>query len=118
MIEITLNHPPRILHPNSRPHHMALARNKKKYRRDCFFVAKTVPAPVFQDGPIEITLVWHPKTKNAIDEDGAIASMKAGLDGVAESWGVDDSRFRLRFELAAPVKNGSVILRATQKSQA
>lgn len=37
-----------------------------------------------------------------------LASIKAGLDGIAQAWGVDDSRFRLTLQIGEVVKNGTI----------
>lgn len=108
MIEVTLPHPPRILHPNSRPYWAALYRAKKKYRADCYYLTRAARIPQLGEGDIHITLIWHPKTKNVADEDGCIASFKAGFDGVSDALGVDDSRFRIHFDMSSPVKGGAI----------
>ena len=110
---LTLPFPPAALSPNSRAHRMEKARFAAKYRNDCFFLTKHVMAgrPVTPpDGDIPVKITWHPKTKNLPDMDNAIASMKSGLDGIARALMVDDKRFRLTWELAAPVKGGKVIV--------
>jgi crossover junction endodeoxyribonuclease RusA len=43
--------------------------------------------------------------------DNLLASMKAGLDGLADALGVDDSRWRLLIEMGEPVKGGCVCVK-------
>ena len=110
MVELPL--PPRGLHPNSRLHYQALARLKKAYKHDCWALTKEAGAKAPTEGRIRLHIEWWPRTANAYDQDGAIASMKAGLDGIALALGVDDSRFDLApvFHME-PVKGGRVAVR-------
>jgi len=66
--------------------------------------------PEFPEGKIPLTITFCPPNKSRRDEDNMLASIKAGLDGVAEAWRVDDSRFRLAIEIGDVVKHGAVIL--------
>lgn len=44
-----------------------------------------------------------------MDWDNIVASLKSGLDGIADALGIDDSRFRLAMDLSAdPVTGGRV----------
>lgn len=101
--------PPRTLHPNARVHWAVLAKAKKKHRSDCYLLAKQKRV-VFHTQQIPILIRWHPKTAHSFDADNAIASLKGALDGIAEAWGVDDSRFVLSFEKMPPVKDGKVFI--------
>jgi crossover junction endodeoxyribonuclease RusA len=46
-----------------------------------------------------VGLVFVPPDKRHRDADNMLAAMKAGLDGLADVLGVDDSRWRLAFEV-------------------
>lgn len=111
MIRLVIPFPPRTLHPNSRPHWTARYKASTKYKNDCFYLALTAR---YHDAdpaaPIPIKITWHPKSKIPGDYDGCIANLKAGLDGIAQAWGVNDSRFRLALEFGHPVKGGKVVL--------
>ncbi|WP_026009106.1 hypothetical protein ACNFJ7_02120 [Sphingomonas sp. HT-1] len=104
--------PPRILSPNGRGHHMALHAAKKKARRIGGEAVIAAGRPRFpKDTPLAVTLTFHPKTRTAPDEDNAIASLKAYLDGIATALGVDDKLFRLQRPIMAdPVKGGRVLV--------
>ena len=108
-IELPL--PPRELHPNARPHHMAKARAKKAYREQVFWTAKSANLSVpIGDGDIAIRITVYPKTKHIPDRDNLVAWLKSGLDGLADAMGVNDQRFDARAYIGDPVKGGKVCI--------
>lgn len=110
-MQIVLPWPPKLLSPNRK--------NKrdwrgpwsagKKYKETCFYLAKTIK-PSLSDKDIHLSITFHPKTKHKVDIDNCIASIKAGLDGIAEAWKVNDNRFKLHTAIGKPVKGGSVTI--------
>lgn len=104
--------PPRILSPNGRGHHMAVYKAKKAAKRAGGNAVLAAGRPRFAQGaPLSVTITFHPPTRAVPDEDNAIASLKAYLDGIAAALGVDDRMFRLqRPIMAAPVKGGRVLV--------
>jgi crossover junction endodeoxyribonuclease RusA len=48
-----------------------------------------------KEGPIHLDIEFMPPNKRAHDLDNCLAAMKAGLDGIADAWGVNDQRFTL-----------------------
>jgi hypothetical protein len=44
-----------------------------------------------------------------------LASMKSGLDGVADAAEVDDKHWRLSFDVKDPVPGGAVCVRVTSR---
>lgn len=82
---------------------MALARAKRAYRNDCFMQAKCQGAWIMKNGPKRVLLRFYPRTRNWPDWDNCIASFKAGLDGIKDAIGVDDSLFRIEFEVLKQV---------------
>lgn len=62
------------------------------------------------DAPeLAVCLVFVPPDRRHRDLDNCIASIKAGLDGLADVLGVDDSRWTLRAAIASePVALGAV----------
>lgn len=87
--------PPAILSPNGRPHHMALYRAKKLYKQACWALAKEAHMTAPADSRPLVTMTFVPPTRRNRDADNLVAMMKAGLDGLAEAMGCNDSRFRL-----------------------
>ena len=55
-----------------------------------------------------VGLTFHAPTQRAYDLDNALARCKAGLDGLADVLGVDDSRWQYTIARGAPVKGGAV----------
>ena len=89
---VTLPWPPRELSPNARGHWGAKARAAKKYRAACWALAKEAQL-VAPEGPIHVWLDFIPPSRRHHDVDNCVASMKSGLDGLADALGVNDSRF-------------------------
>lgn len=54
-------------------------------------------------------IIFHPPSARGFDLDNALASIKSGLDGIAESWGVNDKMFRpITIDFGDKVDNGHV----------
>ncbi len=68
--------------------------------------------------PVSIAVTVHPRTRNAIDRDNCVASLKSYADGIADALGVDDRIFDTpSIAFAEPIKGGllTVTLTYTQK---
>lgn len=102
--------PPRGLSPNDRRHRLAVAGKRRQYRADCAW--STIAAGVRRvDAPaLEVRITFHPPDARARDLDNMLASIKSGLDGVADVIGVDDSRWTLVLVAGSPVRHGRVDL--------
>lgn len=90
---IVLPWPPKACSPNSRVHHMKLAKAKAMYKEMCFLMAKEQKLQALV-GSLVISIDFYPPTKRRHDADSALASCKAGIDGIAQAVGIDDSNFR------------------------
>jgi len=101
--KLTLPWPPRTLSPNAREHWAAVANAKKKYRLDAYLLAKQSKWDFPADGPIHLDIEFIPPNKRAHDLDNCLASIKAGLDGLADGWNVNDKRFTLTIRKAERV---------------
>ena len=112
---ITLSWPPRVLHPNARPHWAVKAKAVKAYRQAAGWAAKASGDRVKGDGAVELYIVFYPPNKRKHDLDGCLSAMKAGIDGIADALGVDDSRFTLRIERGAVIKGGEIRIIVTPK---
>ena len=69
-----------------------------------------VIAPV--DGKIPLTITFYPPDKRHRDADNMVASIKAGLDGVADALKVNDRRFLPTFVFSEEIK-GMVTVQLT-----
>jgi crossover junction endodeoxyribonuclease RusA len=86
---LTLPWPHKSLQPNARVHRMQKAKYAKEYRSTCYWLAK-------QAKPIKghLLILFSPPTRQARDLDNCLAALKAGLDGIADAWGINDREFR------------------------
>ena len=105
---ITLPYPPKELSPNAgkKMHHMKKARITKAYRKQIAWeiVASGMPKT------INLHIVFHPRSSTA-DKDNAIASFKAGQDGLADGWGMkSDNDFNVTYAMGKPIKGGKVVI--------
>lgn len=108
--------PSPALSPNGRLHWAKLASAKKAYRARCRAAGApfaAVLAPTLARHPnarLGLVLTFLPPDRRRRDMDNLLASMKAGLDGLADAWGVDDSRWRLAMEMGEPTTGGLVLV--------
>jgi crossover junction endodeoxyribonuclease RusA len=98
--KLALPWPPRALSPNSRNHWAVVSGAKKRYRLACFMLARQTEWVFPEEGPIHLDIEFVPPNKRAHDLDNCLAAIKAGLDGVADAWGVNDKRFALTIHKA------------------
>lgn len=90
---ITLPWPPKELSPNARVHRMVKARQAKVYKQACWALAKMVDVQL-PPGRIHLAITFYPPNRQRRDLDNLLASIKAGIDGVAMAWQIDDELFR------------------------
>ena len=107
---IILPWPPAALSPNARGHWSARARAAKRYRADCWALAKAAKARVDWGGLVALRLNFVPPSSRRRDDDNLVAAFKSGRDGIADALGIDDSRFVTTFMLARgrTIKGGAV----------
>jgi crossover junction endodeoxyribonuclease RusA len=100
---ITLPWPPKELSPNARMHWARLAKAKKAYREACAWSAKQQGAKTIAADKLHLTLTFYAPTKRAFDLDNALSRCKAGLDGLCDVLGVDDSKWSLTIRKAETI---------------
>lgn len=93
MIRVVTPWPPKLLSPNARAHWRKIAPIKRKFKEDCFYIAQQCSTPDFGDSNVQVYIICFP-TSNRFDLDNCAASLKFGLDGIAEAWGINDRIFR------------------------
>ena len=102
---ICLPWPPKELGPNARNHWAVIARAKRIYRTECWAATKEVSNGIALIGnykiPLEVT--FYPPSKRHYDLDNCLASIKAGLDGIADALQVNDHRFALTVSMKEEV---------------
>jgi crossover junction endodeoxyribonuclease RusA len=113
-VNIELPFPAKILWPNGRTRSfMAKHREFQKHKNWAFLAAKAVRPSMehWENGRLQWSATFYPKTRNAIDDDNARASLKAYQDGIAAAMMVDDKLFAApTIHFAEPVKNGRVVI--------
>lgn len=95
--------PSPILSPNARGHWAPKARAASRFRETARLatlgaISDDVRAALADRQSIGYTLAisWERKRRGMLDEDNALASCKAAIDGVAEAIGIDDRRLRVK----------------------
>lgn len=95
--------PPAILSPNARGHWAKLAKAKRVYRRDCTMLAIAAGARMRKwPDNLALRITFRPPTHRRYDLDNALARIKAGLDGIADAIGVDDSGWSIAIAKGEP----------------
>jgi crossover junction endodeoxyribonuclease RusA len=110
MNTVKLPWPPKELSPNSNLHWAKKAKKKKEYRTTCWALAleSKLKAPE-GDGRINMEITFYPPDKRHRDADNMVASMKSGLDGLADALRVNDKRFLPNFKFTDTVMGMVVI---------
>ena len=100
MNAVTFGWPPKELSPNARVHWSKKSKAAKAYRLDCFYLAKEARITARESGPISLHIEFVPPDRRGRDLDNMLASIKSGLDGLAEALKVNDNRFTLTLSVA------------------
>lgn len=99
----TLPWPPSGLNPNSRNHWAKTAKLKKQLRSAWWAQALAQGATKLPSRPLSVSLTFYPPDRRHRDMDNMLASIKAGLDGLADAIGVDDSKWTLTIAKAEEI---------------
>jgi crossover junction endodeoxyribonuclease RusA len=99
-LNLTLPWPPKQLSPNARVHWATLAKYKKQYRTACYYLAKEAKLSAPVEGKILLDITFYKPSRRRNDLDNCLASIKAGIDGLADCLNVDDSRFDYTIRMA------------------
>lgn len=102
---LELPYPPKELSPNVRGHWAKKAKFFKVYKEQVYYLAKS------HKPMIKFSITFFPRSILQ-DRDNAIAAFKAGQDGLALAWGVNDRDFTITYEpITQSVKSGKIILK-------
>ena len=96
--------PDRSLSPNARKHWSVVAKRKRAQKEDWHVLARSGKMPIGN----RLSITFHPPDKKPRDLDNMLASIKAGLDGLAAYMGIDDRLFEISITRGAPTKGGLV----------
>lgn len=97
ILTFTFGWPPKMLSPNVPGHWAVKAKAKKAYKAACKRIVQDTPGQMpflAPDDVLAVHMTFYPPNKRNRDWDNLMASMKSGLDGLADGLGVNDSLFR------------------------
>ena len=116
MITIRLPWPPKELSPNARVHWAKKAGVSQKYRQDArvLTLCEIASAGINWVECYNVRLTFRPPDRRRRDLDNMLASIKAGIDGIADAIQVDDQYFTLTLERGEPTKGGEVVAVITE----
>lgn len=100
MIRVILPWPTSDLSPNARGHWAIKARAKKAYRTLCAWEAQSQGLGRIYAERLHLKITFVPPNRRARDLDNLLASCKAGLDGLCDVVGVDDSKWSIEISKA------------------
>ena len=109
---VELPWPAKELSPNARHHWAAAAKAKKAYRAKCRLLGEAQALWQVKDapGPITVGVTFFAPDNRPRDLDNMLASMKSGLDGLADAMGVDDSGWSFRVIKAKQIVPGGLVV--------
>lgn len=99
-MNIVLAWPPAALSPNARVHYHEHAKARKAYRQDCAWQAKSQGARQIAAEALKLRITFVPPDRRHRDLDNMLASIKSGLDGIADVLGVNDRCWTLEISRA------------------
>ena len=112
-MRIELPWPSKTLSPNARAHWFKKSAATRAYRRACYYAAREVIGLSKLESPVQMTVTFHPPDKRNRDRDNMISSMKSGMDGLADAFGIDDRHFIPTYQVGAFVQHGCVTIEIT-----
>jgi len=102
--KVTMPWPTKNLSPNARPHWATLSREKAQYRSSWRMLSFAAGAmgygkmwPMHERRNVHFE--FYPPNRRPRDDANIMASIKSGVDGMADALGVDDRFFRTSYEL-------------------
>ena len=96
---LSLPWPPKELSPNYSGHWAPQASAKKKYRFAVRMLATQVKWPIPEAGDVRLEVEFFPPDNRPRDRDNMIAAFKAGQDGLADAWKVNDRRIVCEYKV-------------------
>lgn len=98
--------PPKELNPNATLHWSKKAKFKKSYRHTCWALSleAKLGRGLVLEGKVRVEITFYPPDKRHRDADNMVASIKAGLDGIADALKINDRQFLPTFIFSEEVK--------------
>ena len=104
MKTVYLPWPPKELSPNATIHWAKKSKFKKSYRQTCWALALEAKLEAPSDSKIKLEITFYPPDKRHRDADNMVASIKSGLDGLADALRVNDRCFLPTFIFTEEIK--------------
>ena len=102
LMRVVLPWPPKELSPNSRAHWATQSRVRASYKRACHICAQN--SGIFKvsepTSKFDVRVIFYPPDRRHRDRDNMAASIKYGLDSIAEAMGVNDRLFCPSYEFS------------------
>lgn len=100
--------PHKSLSPNARVNRFERAKLVRAYRTGVAWEARAAGIRGGNSPALHVALTFCPPDNRRWDLDNMLASIKPGLDGIADVIGVDDSKWSLSLSRGPAVKRGVV----------
>ena len=97
---LSLPWPPKELSPNYSGHWAPQASAKKKYRFAVRMLALQERWEIPEEGPIYLEVEFYPPDRRPRDKDNMVGAFKAGQDGLADAWKVNDNRMTCTYKIS------------------
>ena len=108
-MKVTLDYPPASLSPNKRLHWSKVSKAKAQYRKSCWADCKAAGWHKIDMAHVHVRITFHPPDKRRRDLDNMLSSFKAGIDGIVDAIGVDDSDWEITLH-KSPDTKGCVVV--------
>lgn len=110
-VRVELPWPPKDVSPNARGHWTKLHRAKRAYGHACGWECHAQNVKPMSAEAIKATITFRAPDRRARDIDNMLASIKAGIDAVAETIGIDDSKWSITIARGETLpKRGAVVM--------
>lgn len=107
---IQLHWPDRRMSPNAREDRRAVAGVRKRYRQSAWAVTLEAGYRSLNFERVHVRVTFHPPDNRRRDLDNMLATIKSGLDGVADAIGVNDADWEITIRRGEKVKDGCVLI--------
>lgn len=107
---ISLPWPDRRMSPNAREDRRAIAGVRKRYRQSAWAATLEAGYRSLNFDRVHVRVTFHAPDGRRRDLDNMLATIKSGLDGVADAIGVDDADWEITIRRGEKVKGGVVLV--------
>ncbi len=98
---LTLPWPPKELSLNYSGHWAPRAAAVKKYRFAVKILALQAKWQIPEEGKIYLEVEFYPPDRRPRDKDNMVGAFKAGQDGLADAWKINDKRIDCSYKVSS-----------------